>query len=79
MIWFVEEEQELTDVSYALMLEYRRTVFIPTRGIYIQSQLVSKFHWHYCPPLAEILSSLEAIVPTSAIGKCGLSGSGCGG
>jgi len=52
----LEEGQELTDVSYALMLEYRHPVFIPTRGIYIQ-KLVSKFHWHYCPPLVEILSS----------------------
>ena len=31
-MYFVEEGQELTDVSYALMLEYRHTVFIPTRG-----------------------------------------------
>jgi len=38
---FVDEGQELTDVSSALLLVYRRTVFIPVRGIYIQHQLVT--------------------------------------
>jgi len=43
-IWVVKEGQELTDVFYTLILGYQCTVFIPVRGIYIQSQLVSKFH-----------------------------------
>jgi len=40
----------------------RPTVFIPVGGIYIQSQLVSKFHWHYCPQ--RYFSRIEAIFPT---------------
>jgi len=43
-MWSVKEGQELTDVSYTLVLGYQRTVFIPVRVIYIQSLLVSKFH-----------------------------------
>ena len=43
-ISFAEEGQELTDFSYVSIPGYQRTVFIPVRGIYIQSQLVSKFH-----------------------------------
>jgi len=49
-MWFVEEGQEFTDISYTLILGYRLRAFIPVMGIYIQGQLVSKFYWHYCPP-----------------------------